>query len=138
MAPKRPRLAIATTGPLSDSLRIPSTSSLAWKTLSKHSRSGLLALALEWLKEENQGSCAPFLAPADDDYDAADDLYPAASSIEELRETYEELRQRKGTRKELVTRVLEGDWVSESPTVLIGTWLNGRVDSSGEESHCAN
>lgn len=95
-------------GRLPPSLRVPSASPAVQKILSRLSRASLIKLALEWLEDRNQTLTAPYLRHyVDED---ADDLYPAAGSLEELREEYEELSKRKGSKKEVVDRIVEGDW----------------------------
>ncbi len=37
-------------------------------------------------------------------------MYPAAQSLDELREIYEEYQSRKGGKREVIDRILEGDW----------------------------
>lgn len=120
---KRPRIVVPTTAALAHGERLPPTSAAVVKTLSKLSRQALLSVVLEWLNEDNQPLCAPFLIhrreDEEDDEDADEEedngLYPAARSLDELRETYEELQHvRKGSRKDVVDRIVEGDWVGRA------------------------
>ncbi|KAI9801274.1 MAG: hypothetical protein M1833_002844 [Piccolia ochrophora] len=108
MAPKRPRLSVPTAGPLPHAQRLPSTSPAVIKTLSKLPRPTLLSLVLEWLQDDNQATCAPYLLA--DGQDQEDEMYPASNNLEELREEYHELQSRKGGKKDLVARLVEGDW----------------------------
>ncbi|MCJ1259431.1 hypothetical protein MMC24_007268 [Lignoscripta atroalba] len=87
---------------------LPSVNPSVSRTLIKLSRSSLLLLVQEWLKPRNQSSCAPCLAG--DELDDEDSLYPAAQTLDELRELYNELEKRKGAKREVVDRILEGDW----------------------------
>ena len=111
MAPKsRGRLTIPTTKPLSDSLRLPSSSTHVWRTLSKPSRSSLLSLASQWCEKGNLKSCGPYLL-GDDQEEKIDEAYAAAESLAEIEGLYnEELPSRKGSKREVVDRILEGDW----------------------------
>ncbi|KAI1800696.1 CHL4-domain-containing protein [Daldinia bambusicola] len=105
------RLSLPTTARLSPSLRVDPANNTVIKTLNRLSRSSLLSLVLDWLDERNQYLCPPLLrrseAPDEDD---EDDFYPPAESLEELRELYESMQARKGGRREVVDRILEGDW----------------------------
>ncbi|KAL1965095.1 hypothetical protein VTN77DRAFT_6008 [Rasamsonia byssochlamydoides] len=97
---------------LPNNLRIPSTTPSLAKILGKLSRQSLLDLALSWLSEKNVRLFPPFLEQ--DEADGMEDQdanpYPAAQTIDEVREAYEELRGRKGGKREVVDRILEGDW----------------------------
>lgn len=111
MAPKsRGRLTIPTTKPLPDSLRLPANSPHVWRTLSKLSRSSLLSLASQWCEENNLKTCGPYIL-GEDDADDLDAAYAAATSLAEVEGLYnEELPARKGSKREVVDRILEGDW----------------------------
>lgn len=109
MAIKRTRVVVPTTAALADGDRLPSTSPAVIRTLSKISRPALLSLVLEWLSDDYQPICAPYLVEREEDDEGV--LYPAARSVEDLREFYQELQARKGVKKEVVDRVVEGDWV---------------------------
>ncbi|KAJ5635337.1 uncharacterized protein N7484_008650 [Penicillium longicatenatum] len=101
-----------TTASLPNNLRIPSTTSSLTKTLGKLSRQALLDLALTWLDDQNNGSFPPYLQREDnnnpDDEEALP--YPAAETVEEARQAYEDLQERKGGKREVLERILEGDW----------------------------
>ncbi|KAI9815099.1 MAG: hypothetical protein M1827_002942 [Pycnora praestabilis] len=109
MAP-RPRFAVATNAVLPHSYTLPSSSAFVFKTFSKISRSSLLSLTLVWLRDTSQRFCAPYLASDEGEDENNENSYPAAQSLEELREAYRELESRKGGKREVVDRVLEGDW----------------------------
>jgi len=108
---KRGLLSVPTTQPLPNSLRIPSSSPFVSKTLSKLSRSALLELASEWCKEENLKTCGPYLSGGEETDEDPEAPYTAAESIDEVQELYEEsLSRRKGTKREVLDHILEGDW----------------------------
>ncbi|KAE9979484.1 hypothetical protein EG328_003374 [Venturia inaequalis] len=111
MAPRsRGRIAIPTVKPLPDNLRLSPTNSNVVKTLSKLSRPSLLSLAASWCARDLQHSCAPFILAEDED-DPSDAAYDAATSLAQVEALYsEELPARKGTKREIVDRILAGDW----------------------------
>jgi len=110
MAP-RPELAIPTTLPLPDRLRLSSTSTDALKTLSKLSRPSLISLALDWLKDAHRKSCTPYTLSTSEQLPELDaGIYDPAQDVEDLIEIYHGLQARKGSKKEIVDRILEGDW----------------------------
>lgn len=97
---------------LPNSLRIPSTTPSLVKSLGKLSRQTLLDLVFQWLDDRNVQDFSPYLDqdnvnPMDDD-DASP--YPAAKSIDEVRDAYYDLQDRKGGKREVIDRILEGDW----------------------------
>ncbi|OJD18393.1 hypothetical protein AJ78_01573 [Emergomyces pasteurianus Ep9510] len=103
-----------TAASLPDSLRIPSTTFSLIKAFGKLSRSSLLDLVFQWLDDKNFKSFPPYLGLhsvanfVEDEEDL--NAYPPASSVEELRGIYEDLRNRKGGKREVIDRILEGDW----------------------------
>lgn len=81
-----------------------------WKTLSKLSRASLLSLAAQWCEEENLRTCGPHILNEDDE-DDPEAPYAAAESLAEIEGLYvEDLPSRKGSKREVVDRILEGDW----------------------------
>ncbi|KAL9942865.1 hypothetical protein D7B24_003612 [Verticillium nonalfalfae] len=100
------RLSVPTTGPLSSTVRIHKSNAIVQKIVGRLSRPALLSLALDWLDENNQSLCAPQLGGSHD----PNDFYPPAESLQQLRRLYRELQARKGSKKDVVDRVLEGDW----------------------------
>lgn len=92
--------------------RLPTTHREVQRTFSKLSRQSLVSLANQWLAKKNRDFCPPYLLgdrdPDDDDDDDAQ--YTPAQSHEELQEIYKELAARKGGKRELQDRILEGDW----------------------------
>ncbi len=109
MAPRKP-IAIPTTAALPHSHRLPSSSPDVQRTLSRLSRPTLISLALEWLDEKNQDFYGPVLADEESNVESRDELYPAAHSYEELKEVYEELGAQKGGKRQVIDRIVEGDW----------------------------
>jgi central kinetochore subunit Mis15/CHL4 len=111
MAP-RPTIRAPTTSSIPSANKIPSTTRSLVKSLSRLSRASLVELALEWLQEHNQPACAPYLAcnrdleeEAEEDY-----LHTPAESIEELQTLYQTFKTEPGTKRDIVDRVLDGDW----------------------------
>ncbi|CAG8181290.1 unnamed protein product [Penicillium nalgiovense] len=100
-----------TTASLPNNLRIPSSTPSLTKSLGKLSRQALLDLAFTWLDDRNVASFPPYLQTNDDGPDDDDALpYPAGKTIEEVRQVYGDLQDRKGAKRELIERILEGDW----------------------------
>lgn len=106
-----PPISVPTSSALPGSQRVAATNPGVTRILSKLSRSSLLSLALDWLDERNQELSAPYIANEEEEEDAGD-LYPPAHSLDELREEYTALLERKGTKRDLVDRIVEGDWRS--------------------------
>ncbi|KAK2008524.1 CHL4-domain-containing protein [Colletotrichum eremochloae] len=100
------RFSIPTKGRLSSDVRLPPSNPTVQKVLSRLSRPSLLFLVLEWLNDDNVQLCAPLLGEEEDD----DGFYPPASSIEELRAIYADLQHKKGSKREVLDRIVEGDW----------------------------
>lgn len=101
-----------TTASLPNNLRIPSSTPSLAKALGKLSRQALLDLAFLWLEDRNVVSFPPYLQQ-DEEAGPDDDEalpYPAAETIEEVRQVYEDLQDRKGGKREVLERILEGDW----------------------------
>ncbi|KAH8175675.1 kinetochore protein CHL4 like domain-containing protein [Sarocladium implicatum] len=108
-----PRFSIPTTARLPSTLRVDSSNPAAIKSLNRLSRETLLTLALDWLDEKSLPNSFPFFSRPDedeDDDDDLDDLYPPARSLQELEQLYTELQQQKGSKRDVVSRILEGDW----------------------------
>lgn len=102
-------LSVPTTSTLDPAQRIPSGDPAVSKILNRLSRASLLSLALDWLDDRNQEITAPYLAMEDEELDPQD-LYPPAQSLEELREIYAEMQERKGGKRDVLDRIIEGDW----------------------------
>ncbi|KAI1813046.1 centromere protein Chl4/mis15/CENP-N [Poronia punctata] len=110
-----PPLSLPTTARLPSSLRVDPSNRSVVKALSRLSRPSLLSLVLDWLDPNNNALCPPLLRNSsleeeldEDEYET--DLYPPARSLAELRELYVDMQTRKGSRREVVDRILEGDW----------------------------
>ena len=111
MAP-RTHLSVPTSAALPHTHRLSPSNPGVYKALSRLSRSELLLLALQWLQPANIHYCAPYLLADETEDDAGDEEapYEPAQSVEELREIYEELQGRKGSKRETIDRIMEGDW----------------------------
>lgn len=110
------RVSVPTTARLPSTLRLDPANPTVLKVLSRLSRPSLLTLVLDWLDDVNAPICAPYLRSQeggddnnDDDVDPSD-LYPPLSSLPALRDLYADMQTRKGSKRELLDRVLEGDW----------------------------
>ncbi|KAF2840618.1 CHL4-domain-containing protein [Patellaria atrata CBS 101060] len=112
MAPRTHRISVPTTAHLPDTHRLSPTSSEVVKALSRLTRPSLTSITLEWLQERNIDRCKPYLS-SDPEYNVEEEddaPYSAAQSIEELRESWTELKTQKGGKREVVDRILQGDW----------------------------
>jgi central kinetochore subunit Mis15/CHL4 len=92
--------------------RLPVSHREVQRTFTKLSRHSLVSLAQQWLSKKNRDFCKPYLLSDRNNAEDEDDveLYQPAQSYEELQETYKELAARKGGRREVLDRILEGDW----------------------------
>lgn len=105
------RYSIPTTARLPPTLRISATNPAALKSLNRLSREALISLALDWLDERTLPNAVPYLEREDyDEEDDPDDLYPPARSLKELQELWRELQHRKGSKRDVASRIVEGDW----------------------------
>ncbi|KAF2969435.1 hypothetical protein GQX73_g4128 [Xylaria multiplex] len=108
-----PPLSLPTTARLPSSLRVNPSNNSIIKILTRLSRPSLLSLVLDWLDASNQSLCPPLLrenSPHEEEDEFESDIYPPAYSLSELRELYTDMQTRKGSRREVVDRILEGDW----------------------------
>ncbi|KAK4155064.1 centromere protein Chl4/mis15/CENP-N [Chaetomidium leptoderma] len=109
-----PRISVPTTARLPSSLRVNPTNPAATKILGRLSRSSLLSVALDWLDDNSLSLAQPYLREDEDDDDEdddeTDDFYPPARSPEALRDVYTLLQARKGSKREILDRITEGDW----------------------------
>lgn len=104
------RISVPTTARLPPTLRLDPSNTIVNKILNRLTRSSLLSLALDWLDDNNAPICAPYLLdPKDEDEDPVD-LYPPVRSLAGLRELYADMQTRKGSKREALDRILEGDW----------------------------
>lgn len=105
-----PPISVPTSSRLPSSLRLEASNPIVLKTLNRLSRPSLLSIVLDWLDDDNEALSAPYLLDEDDEDYNEDEMYPPASSVEHLREIYTDLRARKGSKREVVDRIIEGDW----------------------------
>ncbi|EGE08157.1 CHL4 family chromosome segregation protein [Trichophyton equinum CBS 127.97] len=102
-----------TSASLPDTFRIPSSTTQLIKTLSKLSRASLISLALQWLDKRNLASCRPYLLSDESKSQEHDDdtsPYSPAQSVEDLKIIYNDFQGQKGGKREVIDRILEGDW----------------------------
>lgn len=109
----RPKtISAPTPASLPNDLRIPSSTPSLVKSFGKLSRQALIDLVFLWLDPRNVHAFPPYLEQ--DHVDSMDDEetspYPPANSVEEVRDVYYDLQDRKGGKREVIDRVLEGDW----------------------------
>lgn len=99
---------------IAHSHRLPVRHREVQRTFSKLSRQSLVSLAQQWLSKKNRDFCKPFLLSDRNqlEEDDEDELYVPAQGYEELQEIYRELATRKGGRREVLDRILDGDWRS--------------------------
>ncbi|KAM7199563.1 CHL4 domain containing protein [Rhypophila sp. PSN 637] len=109
------RISVPTKARLPSTLRVNPSNPAVSKILSRLSRSSLISVALDWLKDERLPLSRPYVLRRDeededeDDQDSGD-FYPAARSVPALRELYQDLQARKGSKREVLDRITEGDW----------------------------
>ncbi|KAK3683909.1 centromere protein Chl4/mis15/CENP-N [Podospora appendiculata] len=110
------RLSIPTTARLPSSLRVDPASPAVTKVLNRLSRASLISIALDWLDEKNASLATPYLRRDHDEEDEGEDddddgdFYPPARSLAALQELYTQLQARKGSKREVLDRITEGDW----------------------------
>jgi central kinetochore subunit Mis15/CHL4 len=89
--------------------RLPVSHRDVQRTFSKLSRQSLISLALLWLVKKNRDFCPAYLLGDVEEEDDGEQFAPA-QSYEELQEVYKQLQGRKGGKREVQDRILEGDW----------------------------
>ncbi|KNG52376.1 chl4 family chromosome segregation protein [Stemphylium lycopersici] len=89
--------------------RLPVSHREVQRTFTKLSRQSLVSLALQWLSKKNRDFCKPFLLEHRTEEDD-EEIYEPAQSYEALQEIYKQLAARKGGRREVLDRILDGDW----------------------------
>ncbi|MCJ1431959.1 hypothetical protein MMC27_001315 [Xylographa pallens] len=104
---RRAPYTLPTSSALPSSTRLPSAHPSVSRILTRLSRPSLLALIQHWLKPENTSTCGPYLARHNTEDDST---FEAAQSCDELQEAYLELQDGKGGKREVLDRVIEGDW----------------------------
>ncbi|KAJ0414963.1 CHL4-domain-containing protein [Aspergillus carlsbadensis] len=112
--PRQKSIRAPTTASLPNNLRIPSTTPSLVKALGKLSRQSLLDLVFQWLDDRNVKLFPPFLESDETESDSPDDEglrpYPAERTLNDVRNAYQELQFRKGGKREVIDRILDGDW----------------------------
>ncbi|KAL3450842.1 centromere protein Chl4/mis15/CENP-N [Aspergillus insuetus] len=112
--PRQKSIRAPTTASLPNNLRIPSTTPSLVKALGKLSRQSLLDLVFQWLDDRNVKFFPPFLENDETETDSIDDEglrpYPAERTLNDVRNAYQELQFRKGGKREVIDRILDGDW----------------------------
>lgn len=104
------RFSVPTTARLPSSLRVDATNPAVVKSLNRLSREALTSLALDWLDDESLPNAVPYIERRDEDDEADDDLYPPCQSIDDLQQLYIDMQQQKGSKRDVVSRIVEGDW----------------------------
>lgn len=105
-----PRFSIPTTARLPSSLRVDASKPSIIKSLNRLSRESLIALVLDWLDDDSIPNAFPYLDRRDEDGEDTDDIYPPCRSVDDLRQLYADMQQQKGSKRDVVSRVVEGDW----------------------------
>ncbi|KAF5699061.1 trfA-like protein [Fusarium globosum] len=105
------RYSIPTKSRLPSSLRVDASNPAVVKSLNRLSRESLISLALDWLDDESLPNSIPYIERRDEDDDEEnDDLYPPCQSIDELQQLYFDMQHQKGSKRDVVSRIVEGDW----------------------------
>ncbi|KAF4976691.1 hypothetical protein FZEAL_6671 [Fusarium zealandicum] len=105
------RFSVPTTARLPSSLRVDASNAAVHKSLNRLSRESLISLALDWLDDGSLPNAIPYMERRDEDEDEEnEDIYPPCSSIEELQQLYLDMQQQKGSKRDVTSRILEGDW----------------------------
>ncbi|KPM45035.1 hypothetical protein AK830_g1540 [Neonectria ditissima] len=104
------RISVPNTARLPSSLRVDSSNPAIQKSLNRLSRESLISLALDWLDEGSLPNAIPYLERADDEEEDPDDIYPPCASIDELHRLYLDMQQQKGSKRDVISRIVEGDW----------------------------
>lgn len=101
-----------TTASLPNNLRIASTTPSLVKALGKLSRQSLLDIVFQWLDDRNVKQFPPLLVGDEEENPDDDGLrpYPTEHSLNDVRNAYQELQFRKGGKREVIDRILDGDW----------------------------
>lgn len=106
------RVSVSTAARLPSSLRVEASNPSVVKLLGRLSRETLISLALDWLDEESVPNAIPYLDDGRDlgEDEDSDDLYPPCRTLPELQQLYLDMQQQKGSKRDVVSRILEGDW----------------------------
>ena len=104
-------ISVPTAARLPSSLRLVADSPIVHKILNRLSRPSLLSLTLEWLDDADGSLSAPYLLRGSEDEDQEQESFlPPAYLLDDLRELYGDMQQHKGSKREVVDRIIEGDW----------------------------
>ncbi|KAL5340030.1 centromere protein Chl4/mis15/CENP-N [Aspergillus crustosus] len=110
--PRTKSVRAPTTASLPNNLCIPSTTPSLVKALGKLPRQLLLDLVFQWLDDRNVKLFPPLLES--DEHEEPDDEglrpYPVERTLNDVRNAYQELQFRKGGKREVIDRILDGDW----------------------------
>ncbi|KAH6610278.1 hypothetical protein Trco_000298 [Trichoderma cornu-damae] len=105
------RFSVPTKARLPSSLRVDSSNPAVVKSLGRLSREALISLAISWLDGDTIVNAVPYLVRRDEEDEAdPDDLYPPCTSVQELYELYVDMQRQKGSKRDVASRILEGDW----------------------------
>ncbi|KAL2694398.1 hypothetical protein Neosp_000975 [[Neocosmospora] mangrovei] len=105
------RFSVPTTARLPSSLRVDASNPAVLKSLNRLSRESLISLALDWLDDGSLANAIPYIERRDDEDDEeTDDIYPPCQSVDELQQLYLDMQQQKGSKRDVINRILEGDW----------------------------
>ncbi|KAF4964617.1 hypothetical protein FSARC_7480 [Fusarium sarcochroum] len=105
------RFSVPTTARLPSSLRVDATNPAVLKSLNRLSRESLISLALDWLDDESLPNAIPYIERRDeDDEEENDDIYPPCRSVDDLQQLYIDMQQQKGSKRDVLSRIVEGDW----------------------------
>ncbi|KAL4782370.1 centromere protein Chl4/mis15/CENP-N [Aspergillus varians] len=110
--PRPKTIRAPTTASLPNNLRIPSTTPSLVKALGKLPRQSLLDIVFQWLDDRNVKLFPPLLESDDAENPEDEGLrpYEAERSLNDVRNAYQELQVRKGGKREVIDRILDGDW----------------------------
>ena len=111
----RPKLSVPTGGALPHSLRLSPNHRDVIRAIHKLSRQSLITLALHWLNKKHRDFCRPYLAADDDESDGdgrddTEEAHRAMRSYDDIVAAYRDLDARRGSKKDVVERILECDW----------------------------
>lgn len=104
------RISVPTTSSLPSTLRVGTSNASIQKSLNRLSRESLISLALDWLDDANLPNAIPYIQGEDDEDEGEDDIYPPCRSLDELKQLYLDMQQQKGSKRDVISRIVEGDW----------------------------
>ncbi|KAH7157008.1 centromere protein Chl4/mis15/CENP-N [Dactylonectria macrodidyma] len=104
------RISVPITARLPSSIRVDSANPAVQKSLTRLSRESLISLVLDWLDDGSLPNALPYLQMTDAEDEDLDDIYPPCQSPDEIHQLYLEMQQQKGSKGDVISRILEGDW----------------------------